>query len=584
MFDYIRDMAAFDPGSFHFLRPGWLWALIPVVLVALLNLMTHREDGKWKHLISPALRPYMFSREKRSGFLLPLISFLLLMALGVLAMAGPTWSKEEVPGARSEAALLVAVDCSSSMLARDIQPNRLERAKFKIRDLMEANPGSRVGLHAFAGTAHTVIPLSRDYRIVRHHLEALSPAIMPLQGTNFEVMLALADSALMAVEAPSTLLLVTDELEREALPLLTSFVDRSAHSVQILALATPQGASIPRNEALDPLVDAKGQVVISRLRTEVLLEAQSHPKITVIPLTLDNSDMKALAKQVRASLDYQADEKESDERWKDMGFVLLILLLLILPLWFRKGWMLHYVSFPMFFLLTACTGVESWNDLWQSQDYQGQQLYDQEAYEEAGRTFESAAHQGMALFKAGNYDAAAQAFEKDSSSTSLYNLGLTYSRMGMYDEALEVIRLAAEQEPGNAQIQAAIRETTQNLRIVDSLRAAGQPIVLPERAEEEKQALEERRAKGKDEELSSDTEVEELPDDGKRVTDEVETEMRKAEELEEVPDDFELGSGEDPQNVLLRGISAEPSEFLRRRFLFQFKKYDMEQVERRDPW
>ena len=583
MFEYIKDIARFDPAQFHLLRPEWLWLFIPMVAIVLLIFFTSREDKKWKKVISLALQPFMFTKEKRSSVTLPLIAFVIIISTGILALSGPTWNKVEVPGAKSEAVMMIAVDCSLSMMAEDIEPNRLERAKFKIRDLLDANPGSRVSLYAYSGTAHTVVPMCSDYRMITHHLESLSPGIMPLQGSNLQMLIEMADSLLMRVEAPSTLLLVTDVIEENQVELLENFVENSPHRIEILAMATPQGAQIPKNARKDPVTDENGNLVISSLDTEVLYKLQEHEKINVNTLTLDNSDMELLATNVRKNLKFQADDEESEEQWKDMGFVLVILLVLFIPFWFRKGWMIQYAWIPLVFLISSCSGDLKWKDLWYTKDYQGQKLYNEDAFEEAGNTFESPVHQGVAYYKAGNYDAAAQAFAKDSSAGSLFNLGLAYSQMGQYDEALQALELAAEKDPGNEEFQKAIEETHMTIGIIDSLQSEAGPIELPE-TEEEQGELTERKAASKDEELSSDTEVEELPEEGDRVTDEVETDQRKAEEMEEVPEDFEAGSGQAPQNVLLRGISEDPSEFLRRRFRFQQKKYYPELKNMKENW
>jgi Ca-activated chloride channel family protein len=535
-------------------------------------------------VIAPALQPFMFTKEKQSSLTFPLLAFVLIASIGIIALTGPSWEKVEVPGAKSEAVLMIAVDCSLSMMAEDIQPNRLERAKFKIRDLLDANPGSRVSLYAYSGTAHTVVPICSDYRLITHHLESLSPGIMPVQGTNLALLIEMADSTLKKVEAPSTLLLVTDAIDESQLELLESFVNNSKHSIEILAMATQQGAQVPKNAQKQPITDANGNIVISRLNPDLLFKLQENKKINVNTLTLDSSDMELIANTVRKSINYQADDEESEEQWKDMGFVLVILLVLLMPFWFRKGWMIQYAWIPLLFLMSSCGSDKSWNDLWYTKNYQGQKLSNSENFEEAGNTFESSLHKGVAYYKAGNFDAAAQAFEKDSSANSLYNLGLAYTELGRYEVALKAIELAVEKDPENPDFQKALNETNKTIGIVDSLQNEAGPIELPEKEEEKKEKLEERRAKGKDEELSSDTEVDELPEDGKRVTDEIETDQRKAEEMEEVPDDFEAGSGQTPQNILLRGISADPGEFLKRRFKFQQKKYHSDLTDMNENW
>ena len=582
MLEYFNEIARFDAENFHWLRPLWAWGFAPVLLVAILVIISFKENTKWQKVIAPALRPFMITKEKRTAITFPLLSYLLIMSIGILALAGPTWSKQEVPGAKSEAVLMIALDASLSMLAEDIQPNRLERAKYKINDLLAANPGSKVSLYAYAGTAHTVVPMCSDYKLVKHHLESIFPGIMPRRGSNLQHLIQLADSSLTKVKAPSTLLIVSDVIQQEDISALTSFVDNSPHQIEILAMATAQGAQIPINKWKHPLKDEQGHVIISKLDADVLFELQNHPKININTLTLDNSDVELMAKKIRSKLNYQEDDIASEEQWKDMGFLLVIILAVLVPFWFRKGWMVNYIWLA--FGLSSCSEIDNWNDLWYTKDYQGQQLYEQKNFETAGNTFQSPIHQGVAYFKAGNYDAAAQAFAQDSSANSLYNLGLSYAQMGMYDEALEAIELAAQKEPGNKQYETAINNTHKTIGIIDSLKASGQPIALPEKKKKKEEPLKERKASSKDEELSSDTEVDELPKGGKRVTDEVETEMRKAKELEEVPDNFESGNGDTPQNVLLRGISEDPSEFLRRRFNYQYKKHYQNIEQPKEKW
>lgn len=582
MLEYFNEIARFNAEQFHWLRPLWLWAFAPALSVALLVFFSFKEKNKWQKIIAPALRPFMITQEKRNAITFPLITYVGIISIGILALAGPTWSKQEVPGAKTEAVLMIALDASLSMMTEDLQPNRLERAKYKINDLLDANPGSKVSLYAYSGTAHTVVPMCTDYKLIKHHLESISPGIMPVQGSNLQHLLQLADSSLLKIKAPSTLLIVSDVIKQEHLPILTQFVDHSPHQIELLAMATAQGGQIPINKRKEPLIDQQGNIVISKLDANVLFELQNHPKINVNTLTLDNSDVELMANKIRRQLNYQEDAISSQDQWKDMGFLLVIILVIVTPFWFRKGWMINYMWMAV--LLSSCSQINSWDDLWYTKDFQAQQLYEQSLFEEAGNTFESAFHQGVSYFKAGNYDAAAQAFTQDSSANSLYNLGVSYAQMGMYTEALEAIELASAKAPNNELFKKTLNKTQKTIGIIDSLKAIGQPLPLPQKKTEKEQPLQERKASSKDEELSSDTETDELPKDGKRVTDEVETNMRKAKELEEVPDNFESESGESPQNVLLRGITEDPAEFLRRRFNYQYQKHYQNIQQPKEKW
>ncbi len=581
MFEYIKDITSFNVHQFHFLRVQWLWLFVPVFLIVLFILLQGRQHTKWKKVIAPALQPFVITKEKKSASIYPLIMFFVLMSLGIIGLSGPTWKMINVDGAKTEAVLIIALDVSHSMLAQDIQPNRLERAKFKVIDLLKENPQTKVALYAYAGTPHTVVPICSDYGIIKHHIQSLSPAIMPLQGTQLSLLMHKVDSTLSKITAPSTVLIITDDISSNDADTLKEFIANTHHSVEILLMSTPQGASIPVNRQNKPATDENGEVVISKPDMAVINTLQQQDRIHIIQPTLDTSDMEALASEIKKHLFYQQDDEESEEQWQDMGYILVILCALLMPFWFRKGWMLQYSIF-LVFGFSSCKNT-TWQDLWYTKDYQAQKLYQAKNFEEAGNTYTSSIHKGVAYFKAGNYDAAAQAFEQDSSAISLYNLSLSYAQLGNYDKALEAIEKASTLDPDNENYKKLLDQTQKTKLYVDSLTIDQEPIILAKN-ESKKEPLQERKAKSEDEELSSDTKVDELPKDGKRVTDEVETDTRKAKEAEEVPDDFKSDNNNSPQKILLQGISEDPSEFLKRRFKFQYKKYYSNNTESPNPW
>ena len=106
----------------------------------------------------------------------------LAMLLGTLAVAGPTWDRELSPFAEDTAPLVIVLDVSQSMNAVDVQPTRLERAKQKVRDLLELRPGARTALVAYSGSAHTVLPLSDDATMFEAFLDGLDTDVMPRPG------------------------------------------------------------------------------------------------------------------------------------------------------------------------------------------------------------------------------------------------------------------------------------------------------------------------------------------------------------------------------------------------------------------
>ena len=577
----IKEYLHIDWSLFHFLRPEWLWLFIPIAIIALLTFIKSSSEQKWQKRIAPHLRPFIINKGSRFAQLGPIILFIIITSLMVISTAGPTWKKVEVPGSKSEAILLIALDLSQSMLTEDVSPNRLERAKFMVKDLLEAKPGARVGLIVYAGSAHTVVIPSMDYEMVAYQMENLHPSIMPLQGTKLKNAMSLADTLLNQTEAPSTLLLISDDINSNQAKLLKDFAKNNHHKIELLSLATLQGGKIPNPQG--GFYKKEGDFVISKLQQNILFDLQKEKNIHVNTMSFDKENMIAIAEKVRENLVFRSKDKEKDEEWEEMGYALIWLLVIFFALWFRKGWMIQYSVLLFFF--TSCNSVDSWEDLWYSKDYQAQKNMNNEQYAEAAYQFESLSHKGIAFYKSGDFESAVEVFKQDSSSSSLYNLGLAYAASGQNDLAQQALSLAQEKDPNNENIQKSLENNEQRMMTMDSLRTSHpEEAKKLEETDKPKEKLEERRAKGKDEELTSDTEVKELPKDGKRVTDEQETGQRKAKELEKVPDDFKAGNGENPQNVLLREISADPSEFLRRRFKFQYEKYYSQEEGAIDPW
>ena len=97
-------------------------------------------------MIADHLKPFMFSKSDPKATFYPLLTFIVASILGILALAGPSWKKIEVPGMKSSANLVILMDLSWSMMTEDIEPNRLERAKLKVRDLMDADPRAQTSL------------------------------------------------------------------------------------------------------------------------------------------------------------------------------------------------------------------------------------------------------------------------------------------------------------------------------------------------------------------------------------------------------------------------------------------------------
>jgi Ca-activated chloride channel family protein len=559
----------YDPALFHFLRPGVLYLFIPLGVIVGLLIMGNRDKKKWQEIIQPLLRPFLLTKGSKWAMLFPLLLFVIGSAFCILALAGPTWKQKQLPAEKIQAVLLMALDLSQSMLATDIQPTRLERAKFKISDLLDANPRTRTGLVAFAGSAHPVLPFTGDYKLIKHQAAALIPRSMPLPGTNIELLLAVADTLLHDVQAPSTILLLTDAINAEQAALLDNFIRGRRHHLEILLLSTPAGAKVPGHSA-----------ITSKQDPGVLQNLSPDSAITITPLTLDKSDVKGIAGRISQKLVFEKIDKQSEKEWEDMGWLLLIPALLIALFWFRRGWVIQWCWIGIGLSTLPSCGLNSKHpDWWYSKNYQGQLLENAGRYEEAADRFEDDEHKAIAWFKAGNYQAASDLFGMINSPSAVYNKGLALAKLGRYDEALDAFSEAVHLDPElKARAAGSITQTRSAKEKADSLlqydaRTVSSDVKSLAEKKKKKDPLKERKAESDDEKLSSDTRVKKLPTSGNRVTDETASKIHGAKEAKTPPKDLSLQTpAQSASQILLRQSAADPSEFQHRRFEMQVKR------------
>ncbi len=584
--DDLKDILKhIDWQQFHFLRPRALYLFIPLALIVLLLIIGNKERRRWKAIVAKPLRQYMFSRGSVWAMVIPLLLFIIWMSAMIIGLAGPAWKKKEIPGQKVQAVVLIALDLSKSMMAKDIQPNRIERAKFKIGDFLDANPRARAGLLAFAGTAHPVLPFTGDYKIIKFHTQSLSNRIMPVQGTNVPELLRQVDTLMKHVSAPSTVLLITDAIDNDEAAQLSKWVSNSIHHLEILLVSTPNGAAIP---GYARVISKQDPAVAQNL-------SQDTAKVKLTFITLDNSDVKSIAARVSKKLYFESEKKKDTKEWDDMGWLLIWPSLVIALFWFRRGWAIQWCVLLFAVASLSSCGLKSKHpDWWYSKDYQGQMLQDAGRYDEAADRFDDDKHKAVAYFKAGNFQAAADLFALDSTASGNYNRGLALTKLGRFDEAQAAFGKAISLDSTfkNKALQS-IAATKGMKHRADSIMKFGQKSIsknalnkIPEGKKNHKDdPLKEHKSQSEDEDLSSDTRVKKMPKYGNRVTDEVATNMRKAKESKSpgngAPPDK---AGQMASNILLRRAAADPAEFLHKRFLLQEKLYDRNVKAPKTPW
>lgn len=561
--------------DFHFLRPEWLQALWIPLLLLVLVLFRRNQNEKWLSLIAPHLREHMVIKGSRTRAFLLQLGFILSLIIGSVSMAGPSWEQVTNPGAKLQTPLVILLDMSKSMDAEDLQPSRLERALFKIEDLLKSDPRARIALIGYAGSAHTIVPLTSDYEIIRSHLKHLNTGIMPLEGSQLSSAFLLADSVISATNAPGHIMILFDDISEKDQAFLESQAP-AASSIYLLPLNTREGSVIYKRKGV-AYRSPDGQEIRSQLNLEQLNRINSFDGINLLDLTLDASDMESLAANVRENLEFQEDDEIEKENWKDQGRLLLIPFGLLLLSFFRKGWILFsFLSIGF----TSCSIDSTQADWWYTANYQGQKLSDDGNYAEAAETFDDALRKGVAYYKSGQMEKAIESFAEDTSALGKYNLGLAYASTGNFSAAEIAFAEAMTLDP----------------QLEDARSAKSQmQSMLYEQEEADPSYAEESPSEEEAAENIQNQDMEDLGGGGQEATEEdmkkerkeetVSTDIRKGKELEEVPDDIDNSSlPTDQSKILLQRPETDPSTFLKKKFKYQIKKNNIKEDPDANPW
>jgi Ca-activated chloride channel family protein len=451
---------------FHFLRPQWLAALLPVVAILGLVLWRQRAETQWGGVVASHLLKHLIVRPDRKWSIDPAWLVAAGMTLGIVALSGPTWRRELPPFVEDKAPLMIALSLSSSMMQTDVAPSRLERAKQKIRDLLAARAGARAGLIAFAATAHLVMPLTDDRTVIEPFLAALTPDLMPADGRNTVAAVALAAQSLATEPVAGTILVVTDDL----------------------------GSA---GEA--PLRQAAGR---NNLLVLGITPADAPLGSDAIRVSVDGSDIRTLERRIEAR--YQAAQGDAfGSQWLDEGYWLLLPVALISLLWFRRGTTVAW-SLALFLSIQAWPAEaadSSWfKNLLLTPDQEGQIAFDRGDYADAKTLFEDPMWRGIAAYRAYDFFEAAKAFREIDTIEGKFALGNAEAQNHAYEKAIKAYDEVLKAQPQN------LAAKTNRAIVVAALKA-----------KEEKREKQEQDDSAPPEENADETRVDPNHKGGKRI-------------------------------------------------------------------
>jgi len=431
--------------NFHFIRPAWLLLALPTLVIAYLLMQREATALQWKSVVAKHLLPFLVDGKSIQQKKYPLYLLLMLWLLAIVALAGPTWTKLAEPVEQKTDALVIAWDLSPSMLAQDIKPSRLVRARLKLTDLLRDRKEGLTALIAYSGEAHVVTPLTDDTDTIISLLGGLDPNIMPAKGSNAEMALEMAnqlmkDSGILH----GNILFLTDGIDLSAHLDLRQILDTTQHKVSIWGIGSAEGAPIPLANG-GFARDYDGNIVIPKLKENQLSELASELGGVYVPFTNDSRDLETLQNFVFTSPEKNFQEKSKMfDQWYEHGPYLLLLLLPFAALAFRRGWVICLAAIALASPIEQAQAMD-WQDLWLTDDQQGQKLLEQDP-QAAAETFKDKDWKAIANYKAGNYQEALKGFNEEGAE-DLYNRGNSLTQLGKYDEAIQTYQDALKQNP-----------------------------------------------------------------------------------------------------------------------------------------
>lgn len=447
--------------DFHFIRPWWILALLPLAGVLLALLRRPPAAGPWEKVCDPALLDFLRVGGSGGGLRWPWLLLGLGWLLAVLALAGPTWARLPQPVYKAQVARILVVDLSRTMDAGDLRPSRLVRARFKLMDVLARSREGQVGLVAFSGEPYVIAPLTNDAHTITAMVPALESGVMPVQGRRTDLALAMAGDLLEQAGAThGDVLLISDGVAPEAAAMRKArALAARGHRLSVLAVGTPEGAPVATDSGF--LKDDTGNTVIARLDVPGLRALAEAGGGAFSLLSADDRDLRRVLPAMRRGSAEMVDTGINADQWREEGHWLVLLLLPLALAGFRRGWLLGVV------LAVSLAGpgpvmAFGWADLWARADQQGADALEAGDPEAAAARFRDPLWQATALYRAGHFEEAAQAFAGSDTADALYDRGNALARAGQLEEARAAYAQALERDPGH-------QDAAFNRRLVEAL-------------------------------------------------------------------------------------------------------------------
>jgi Ca-activated chloride channel homolog len=604
--------------DFHFLRPLWLLALLPALFFVRRLWQLDAQGTAWHKVIDQTLLPYLLNSTKNTSQRLPLYLLMVVWTLSVLALAGPTWSKQTQPVQQRQDALVLVLDLTLGMFANDFEPNRITVARRKIMDILDARTEGQTALVVYGGEAHMVTPLTDDSISIRALVPALNPNIMPVIGNNPGHAIRMARELMDEASAVNgRILVLTAGIPPELNNEIWETLNDGRYPLNIIGIGSTQGAPIPAANG-DYLRDSNGQMVISVLDRSSLITLSRQLGGQYQDVSIDSSDIEFMLAD--SLLGDDANYLEADEEvelWYDAGPWLLVLLVPLCALCFRRGWILQ-LAIISGALLLASPPQPAWaqqtntpiplsdddmtdemmmnqvpvsglpgiaivqqpqsgfdiRSLWLNRDQRGVRAMENDDPVTASVLFEDSAWRGTANYRSGNYAGAVAEFSQRDDLDSRFNLGNALAFAERFEESIAAYQSVLDLQPDHA-------DALKNKEIVERLLEEQQQQEQEEQQQEQQEQEQQQEQQSEDDEGEQQEQAPEQEEQEQQDEQQESEEQEPTEQQEESENDnansqqranTEVEEDQESLEQFLRRIEDDPGELLQRKFQFESRR------------
>ena len=328
---------------FRFEEPTYLYLLLLLPFLAAFYLYSnYRRRKAIRKFGDPVLMAQLMPDVSKYR---PDVKFwLVFAAIGLFAvlLARPQFGSKLETVKRQGVEVMIALDISNSMLAQDVQPSRLEKAKRLVAQLVDKMENDKVGMSVFAGDAFTQLPITSDYISAKMFLESINPSLISKQGTAIGAAINLATRSFTPQEGVGrAVIVITDGENHEggAVEAAKAAAEKGIQ-VSVLGVGMPDGAPIPVEGTNDFRRDRDGNVVVTRLNEQMCQEIAQAGDGIYVRVDNSNAAQKVIAQEINKMAKADVETQvytEFNEQFQAVAWIILLLLLAEMLILERKN-------------------------------------------------------------------------------------------------------------------------------------------------------------------------------------------------------------------------------------------------------